>query len=162
MEIGRISGLYGVRGWVKVYSHTEPKENLLAYAPWLLRKGGEWREIQVLEGAIRGKGIIARLEGIEDRDEARRLMDTEIFIRRSQLPHPGEGEYYWADLIGLRVITAADIDLGRVEELMETGSNDVLVVKGERERLIPFILGQVVIDVDREQGVMRVDWDPEF
>jgi len=160
--VGRIAGLYGVRGWVKVYSWTEPREAIVGYSPWQVKLAGEWREMRVAEGRKQGKGVVVRLEGCNDRDMAATLMGADIAVFRSQLPETAAGEYYWTDLVGLKVVTLDDVELGMVKSLMETGANDVLVVQGERERLIPFLVGDVVVDVDLEHQLMRVDWDPEF
>jgi 16S rRNA processing protein RimM len=160
--IGRISGLYGVRGWVKVFSYTSPITNILNYSPWQLCQHGQWRTLSVCEGRAHGKGIIARLESIPDRDEAARLLGAEIAVNREQLPPAPEGEYYWTDLIGLTVINREGVTLGQVDHLLETGANDVLVVKGERERLIPFLLELVVLEVDLAQRMLRVDWEEDF
>ena len=160
--IGRISGLYGVQGWVRVYSHTDPRENILRYSPWQVRVGDEWHTLAVLGGRRHGKGIVARLADCEDREQARRLLGAEVAIGRTQLPELASGEYYWTDLLGLRVVNQEGVELGRVDHLLETGANDVLVLAGERERLIPFLPDDVVLEVDLEAGVMRVDWDPGF
>ena len=162
VTVGRISGVYGVKGWVRVHSHTEPRENILNYNPWQLRLADGWHSVALLDGRAQGKGVVARLAGCEDRDQAARWMDAEIAVRREQLPATGEDEYYWRDLIGLRVITVAGEELGIVDHLLETGANDVLVVRGERERLIPYAFGDVVTAVDLENGELRVDWDPGF
>ena len=162
--MGRISGLYGVRGWVKVFSHTSPRERIVQYSPWQVRLGGpagEWRPMTVAEGKRHGKGVIARLEGIDDRDAAARLMEAEIAVRRDQLPELEPGDYYWTDLQGLEVVNREGVTLGRVDHLFETGANDVLVVLGERERLIPYT-DDTVRGVDLEGGRIEVDWDPEF
>lgn len=160
--VGRIAGLYGVRGWVKVYSHTQPRENILNYSPWYLHLDGGWKALKLLDGKPHGKGIVARLEGYEDRDRAATLVQQDVAIQAEQLPEAGEGEYYWSELIGLRVETLEGVELGRVDHLLETGSNDVLVVRGERERLIPYVPEQVVREVDLAAQRIRVDWDPEF
>lgn len=160
--IGEVVGVYGVRGWVRLRSHTEPAENLFDYAPWLIGRAGRWQEYRLAGGRRHGKGLVAGLEGIEDRDQAMRLMGAEIAIRRDQLPDSGPGEFYWTDLEGLRVLDLEGVDLGVVDHLIETGANDVLVVRGERERLIPFVRDQVVTSVDLTAGVIRVDWDPDF
>jgi len=160
--IGRINGLYGVRGWLKVFSYTSPITNILNYSPWHLYQHGQWRTVSLSEGQAHGKGIIVRLETIHNRDEAARLLGSDIAINREQLPPTAKGEYYWADLIGLTVVNRENVALGQVDHLLETGANDVLVVKGERERLIPFLLEQVVVDVDLAQKVLRVDWDEDF
>lgn len=162
VTLGRISGLFGVRGWVKVYSHTEPRENIVHYSPWRLRLGSGWREFAVADGQRHGKGVIARLDGVDDRNAAAALVGAEVAVRRDQLPPLGEDEYYWSDLEGLEVITIDGWHLGRVDHLLETGANDVLVVHGDRERLIPFVRPDVVTAVDLDAAVIRVDWDPDF
>lgn len=162
VPMGQISGLYGVRGWVKIYSYTQPRENILSYTPWYLRQHGAWRPITLAEGKVHGKGVIARLEGIEDREAARRLVGTEISLQRAQLPPLGEQEYYWSDLMGLQVETVAGEPLGVIQSMLETGANDVMVVSGDRERLIPYIRTDVVVAIDLLQRRMKVDWDPTF
>jgi 16S rRNA processing protein RimM len=160
--LGRINGLYGIRGWVKIFSYTSPITNILNYSPWQLCIDGQWQTITVCEGKAHGKSIIARFESIDDRNKAARLLDANIAVTRSQLPQPPEDEYYWVDLIGLTVINREGVTLGKVDHLLKTGSNDVLVIQGERERLVPFLLKQVVLDVDLAQGVLHVDWDADF
>ncbi len=160
LVVGRISGLYGVRGWVKVFSETEPRANLLTYQPWYLGAGCGPRGLAA--GRPHGKGLVARLEGCEDRDQAAALVGLEIRIHRDQLPRLGADEFYWADLVGLSVETLDGTPLGRVDRVFATAANDVLVVKGDRERLLPFVRDRVVTDVDPERGRIRVDWDPEF
>lgn len=162
VEVGRIVDAYGVRGWVKLVSHTDPPANILEYVPWRLVTSGRMIERTVLTGRQHGTHVVAHFEGIDDRDTALELKGASIRILRQQLPEPTEQTYYWADLEGLRVINQDQIEFGRVDHLLETGSNDVLVVKGERERLIPFLRGSVVMDVNLAAGVMRVNWDPEF
>ena len=160
--LGRISGLYGVRGWVKVYSDTEPRENLLNYSPWLLRQALAWKEWRLETGRRQGKYVVAKLAGCDDRDAAAGLIGMDIAVKRSQLPSTAAGEYYWTDLEGLDVVNLSGLRLGYVDYLFETGSNDVLVVKGDKEYLIPFILKQVVLSVDLDNQLLKVDWDPDF
>jgi len=161
--VGRISGIYGVRGWVKVYSYTQPRENILSYLPWQVgSEDGGWRIMKVVEGRSQGKGIVAHLEGFNDRDEVRSLIGLDIKVGRDQLPQAAEDEYYWADLVGLQVETIDGVVLGKIDHLYDTGANDVVVVQGDRERLIPFVRGDVITDIDLDNGVMLVDWDPEF
>ena len=116
----------------------------------------------MLDGRRHGKGLVAMLEGWENREAGRSLLGVQIAVDRSQLPALAPGEYYWADLIGLRVVNRNAVELGRVDSLMETGSNDVLVVRDDRERLIPYVPGDVVLDIDLASGLIRVDWDPDF
>ena len=160
--MGRVSGLFGVRGWLKIYSHTAPRDGILDYKVWYLKRNGAWREHKVSGGHTQGKGIVAHLDGYDDRDRAAELIESDIAVRREQLPPLAEGEYYWTDLEGLRVVTLEGVELGVVSHLFETGANDVLVVKGERERLIPYTMDQAVREVDLETGRMVVDWDPDF
>ena len=127
-----------------------------------MKRDGEWQQQQVAEGGRHGKGVIARLVGCDDREHARLLMGCEIGIYRDQLPETRPGEYYWSDLHGLNVVTLDDDSLGVVDHLIETGANDVLVVKGERERLIPFVMGNIVRRVDLGGGEIQVNWDKEF
>lgn len=154
------SGVFGVKGWVKVFSETDPREGILRYSPWLV--GPEARPQRVAEGKVHGKGVVARLDGCEDREQAALLVGREIAVRRDQLPPPRADEFYWIDLEGLAVMTEQGVDLGHVSHLFSTGANDVLVVHGERERLLPFVWDEVIKDVDFEQGLIRVDWDPDF
>jgi len=160
--VGHITGIYGIKGWVRIFSYTSPRENILSYSPWLIYITDEWRRIALLEGRRQGAGVVAHLDGYNDRESARSLIDTDIAVNRGQLPKPAEGEYYWADLAGLNVVTVKGVDLGNVDHLMATGANDVLVVKGDRDRLIPFIQGQVVISIDTNTRIITVDWDPDF
>ena len=160
--MGEIAGPYGIKGWVRVVSYTEPLENLLDYRPWQLRQGDTWRAVEVVEARRHGKGLVVRLPNCDDRDSAARYSGTEIGIYRDQLPLPGDNEYYWDDLVGLQVVTLDGRELGIVDHLIETGANDVLVIKGEREHLVPFVPGQVIDAVDLAGGQIRVDWDPDF
>jgi len=162
LVMGRIAGPFGIRGWVRITAFTEAPDGLLDYAPWYLGRDGDWREVEVLQARTHGKGLVAELADCADRDAAMALTGAEIGVCRSQLPAAGENEYYWNDLIGLQVITRQGRVLGTVDHLFETGANDVLVVKGEREVLVPFVIGQVVEAIDLEQRVIRVDWDPDY
>ncbi|WAK02957.1 ribosome maturation factor RimM [Methylobacter sp. YRD-M1] len=162
INVGRISGVFGVKGWLKVFSFTDPRENILSYSPWLLKKGSEIKQLDVIDGALHGKAVIAQLDGVIDRDQAAGLIGWDVFITHNQLPETTEGEYYWSDLIGLKVETVEGVQLGVVDSLLETGANDVLVVRGERERAIPFLQGETIINIDLDAGTMIVDWDPEF
>ena len=159
--MGRVSGLFGVKGWVKVYSYTQPREAILDYQQWYLQRNEAWQRFEVAEGKKHGKGIIARFEGVSDRDVAAELVDSNIAVDRADLPATEEGSFYWADLEGLKIVSSDGADFGRVAYLLETGSNDVLVTTGKPERLIPFIMGKVVRDVDLAAGVITVDWEAD-
>jgi 16S rRNA processing protein RimM len=169
--VGKISGVYGVKGWVKVHSDTDPREGITNYSPWYLQQGGHgqgaWREIRVEQGRRHAKTVIAKLEGVDDRDAAMQLTGAVIAIRPEQLPDLDEYEFYWRDLIGLRVINREGIELGTVQRLMETGANDVLVVRSDSaesgaEHLVPWTPGNAVLEVDLEAGLIQVDWDEDF
>ena len=160
--VGRVSGLFGVRGWIKLFSYTEPRENIVAYRHWFLSHHGVTREVEVREGKRHGKTVIARLDGFDDRDQATTIVGAEISIDRDQLEPCEEGEYYWADLIGLEVVTTSGEVLGRVDHLLETGANDVLVVSGEKEHLVPFARPEVIKSVDIAGGTIEVDWSVDF
>jgi len=163
ISVGEIAGVFGVKGWVKVFSHTEPRENILNYSPWILKKAGKVKEVKLNNGRRQGKTVVASIEGISDRDSAELYCGWEILINKNQLPETEDGVYYWADLVGLLVETEQGISLGEVDYLLETGANDVLVVKdGEQERLIPFINEQVIKKIDLDSKQMIVDWDPDF
>ncbi len=124
--------------------------------------GESWRKASLAEGRKQGKKLVGRFEGIDDRDGAVALVGAEIAIRRSDLPEPDEAEFYWVDLIGLGVTNTDGESLGSVDRLIETGAHDVLVVQGDRERLIPFVTGEIVKDVDLDAGRILVDWSAEF
>lgn len=160
--VGRINGLYGVRGWLRIFSYTDPRENIVEYSPWLIGAEGSWRSVEVEDGRAQGKGVVVKLVGCDDRDMAAQLIGQDVAIRRDQLDSLDSGEYYWVDLEGLRVVTVSGVELGVVDHLFETGANDVVVVRGERERLLPFVQGDVIRKIDLQHGVMEVDWDPDF
>lgn len=160
--MGRVSGAYGVRGWLRVRSDCEPAEQLLGYSPWQLKTAEGWRSHVLEGGKSHGAGLVVKLAEVDDREDARALAGADIAVDRSQLPALEEGEHYWSDLIGLAVVTVNGEALGRVTGLLATGANDVLVVAGDRERLVPFIDGQVVVEVDCRAGRIEVDWDPAF
>ena len=159
--MGRIAAPFGIRGWVKIQSFTEEFDGLLDYPVWHLGRGEQWREVAVLEAEVHSKGLVVRLNGCNDRDAAAALKGMEVAVPREALPETDENEYYWADLIGLEVVNAQGETLGKISEVLETGANDVLVVAGERERLIPFIK-QVVLKVDPAAGRVSVEWGADY
>ncbi len=160
--LGRIAGVFGVQGWVKIESFTEPRDNILRYHPWRVRRGGNETLVAKPQGRAQGRGVVVHLPGTADRDAAAALVGAEIWIERDRLPKSRKGEWYWADLEGLEVSTVDGVRLGTVSHLVATGANDVLVVSGERERLIPFLPGSTVAEVDLAARTIRVDWDPDF
>ena len=161
VRIGRVSGLFGVKGWVKIHSYTEPRENVVGFEEWILEHDGAERRVEVEAGRPAGKHVIAKLRGIDDRDEARRFLGAEIWVERSALPPCEPGEYYWVDLEGLTVRNLRGEILGEVDHMMATGANDVMVLTGGRDRLIPWV-PDVVREVDIERGVIVVDWEESF
>ena len=162
IRVGRIVGVHGVSGWVKLESDTDPRGNIFRYAPWTLVQRGVSTCVEAVEGRPQGKGLVAHWPALETRDHAEALIGAEILVPRTVLPAAAPGEYYWADLEGLRVVGVDGFDFGRVSHLFSTGANDVMSVIGERERLVPFLRGEVVKDVDPDAGLIRIDWDPEF
>ncbi|MFC0268877.1 ribosome maturation factor RimM [Kushneria aurantia] len=161
--LGQLTSPHGVKGWLRVYSWTSPIEGILDYDYWLIEQQGECKRLRLVGGQRHGKGLIARLEGVDSREAAEQLASATILLETAELPRLEAGEYYWYQLEGLAVITLDGVALGRVEYLFETGANDVLVVRGEdRERLLPFVPDDVIRRVDLEAGQLVVDWDPEF
>lgn len=160
--LGYINGLYGIQGWVKIYSYTRPLTNIFNYNPWQVKVREQWQTVSFREGRTHGKGLVAHLEPCHDRNEALRWLNAEIAVYREQLPPTAEDDYYWADLIGLTVINSENRTLGQIVQLLETGANDVLVVKGEREHLIPFLLNHSIKQIDLTRGLVHVDWSTDF
>ena len=163
ITVGRLHGAFGVRGEVKLESFTDPLRSIARYQPWILRdaRGIEraCEGVRVREG---GKGLIATMPGIEDKDAADALRGTEVLVPRAALPPTAPGEFYWVDLEGLRVVNVEGVDFGRVAYLFDNGANQVLVAQGDRERMIPFVQPDYVRAVDLAAGVVTVDWDAEF
>lgn len=165
--LGKITSVHGVRGEVKIYSFTDPIDNLLGYPAWTLKRDGEVKQVELVSGRLQGKILVAKLKGLDDREVARTFAGFDICVPRALLPDLDDGEYYWHQLEGLKVIDLQGQLLGRLDHLLETGSNDVMVVKpcpgslDYRERLLPYT-EQCVQKVDLAAGEMRVDWDADF
>jgi len=176
--LGRITGVYGVKGWVKIFSYTDPMEAIVDYSPWYIRpenrKTSPWIKVKIKAGKRHAKTVVAKLEHCNDRDGAQAYIGSEIAIEPDQLESLSDkNEFYWRDLMGLRVINQQKVELGVVTKILETGANDVLVVTQEevaeagqkivdKEHLIPWTMQQAIIAVDLEQGLIEVDWDPDF
>jgi len=167
IELGKLVGVWGVKGWVKLHSYTRNRADISQYPIWYLshpRKKEERRAINVLNCREQGQGIVAQLENIVDRDQAAALNGLLIFVKQTDLPELPVGEYYWQQLIGLKVANDQQ-KIGVVASILETGANDVLVVKqceqGLENVLIPYT-EQTVLQVDLKEGTMLVDWDPSF
>ena len=162
--IGRISGVHGIRGWLKVFSYTDPRENIFLYQPWLLdegrkESGAKWSEIEFADCGTSGKTLVVRLAGIEDREAALEFVGRSLAVYRERLPVPESGQYYWTDLMHLEVVTLTGKRLGKVVDIHATGANDVLIVQGDRRRSIPFVMDQVIRRVDRDAAAITVDWE---
>jgi 16S rRNA processing protein RimM len=168
VTMGRIGGPYGVKGWVKLISFTEPRENILQFRYWRVMLGQAWVELEMDQSKPHGKGLIAHFAGYDDPETARRLNDVELTVPADVLPNLEADDYYWHQLIGLRVVSSSGHVLGKVDKLFETGANDVLVVAAtadsvdDRERLIPWLPGQVVKEVSLERNLVVVDWEPDY
>jgi 16S rRNA processing protein RimM len=167
--VGKIGAAYGIKGWFKVNAYTEVPEGIFEYSPWFVTTNGQQQQVSVAEWRRHNKGLIARFDNVNDRNDAEAWLHSEIHVLANQLPELEDDEFYWRDLNGMQVVTQQGYDLGKVSGLMETGSNDVLVVEanktdafGKTERLVPFIQDEVIINVDKEQNTITVDWDPGF
>jgi 16S rRNA processing protein RimM len=166
--LGRLTSPHGVKGWLKVYSYTSPAQGIFDYPVWVLSMQGQRQSRRLLDARPQGKSLVVRLEGIDTRELAEQWAGAEVSIEKTALPELDSGEYYWHQLEGLEVETRDGVKLGRVGHLFETGANDVLVVKpsegslDDRERLLPFLPDDVIVQVDLAGRFMIVDWDPAF
>ena len=167
--VGKLGSTYGIRGWLRIYSSTEQAESIFDYQPWFLKIKGKWQPTELENWRHHNHEIIVKLKGVDDREAAQILANVEIGVDLSVFPELEEGDYYWHDLIGCSVVNLEGYTMGTVTEMMETGSNDVLVVKantkdafGKQERLIPFLYEQVVKRVDLTTKTIEVDWDAGF
>jgi 16S rRNA processing protein RimM len=159
--LGRLGASHGVRGWLHLNSFTDPIDNIFQYKQWQVKHRGQWQPVEVTQGKVQGNRLVVKLKGIDNRELASEYTNDEIAVSQEALPELSEDEYYWQDLIGATVTTQSGINLGIVKSLMTTGSNDVFVVQGERERLIPYT-DDVVIHIDKKAQQITVNWDPEF
>lgn len=174
VTVGEITSVHGIKGWVKIYSFTDPKANIFAYGPWYLQalhQEGVFTELEIDQHRPQGQGLVAHLKGVDDREQAREYCRREILIPRQRIPALPEGEYYWYQLQGVAVYSSYSGSpqlLGRVSKMMETGANDVMVLApcegsiDEKERLVPFVPAQYQTQVSLEDGKVTLDWDPEF
>lgn len=160
--LGRVNGLLGVKGWLKIYSYTDPRDSIVDFSTWVLRTGNDEQTVELEDGRKHGRTVVVKLKAIDDRDQAGALVGADIAVERDALAPCDAGEYYWTDLEGSTVVTAQGESLGRLDHLFETGGHDVMVVIGDRRRLIPFVQEKVVREVRLEQHIIVVDWDPTF
>lgn len=171
ITVGRITGVFGIKGWLKVKSSTEPAEQIVNYAPWWLKTRHGVKAVEIDEYLLRPQGLVVHIKGMDDRNQAEELGRVDIAVEKQQLPQLEAGDYYWHQLLGLQVIShyeGRQIDFGCIDKLLETGANDVLVVKptetsvDAKERLVPYVPGTYVKEVDLDKGVILVEWDPDF
>lgn len=162
MIVGRFGRPHGLKGYVSVYSFTDPGDNILCYKNWYARINGQWTLLKVLDVEQHARSIVALLEGYQVREQAAQLTNSEIAVKSDQLPVLEPGEYYWNQLVGMTVINTSGVALGSVVELIATGANDVLVVQGDNRYLIPFRFGVVVLDVCNDKRQITVDWDGDY
>ena len=161
--LGRIVGAFGIRGQIKIESWTEPRDAIFRYQPWILRDAlGNERQFDGSRGKESGKHLVATFPEVTDRDVVEAMRGTDIYVLRSALPPPKAGEFYWIDLEGFRVVNVEGVDFGTVSHLFSTGANDVLFVRGDRERMVPFVEPDFVKSIDFEGGLITVDWNPDF
>lgn len=171
ITVGKIIGVFGIKGWLKIKSFTEPPDNIVNYSPLWLKTRHGLKEIDIQEHQFRPQGLILHIRGIDDRDAAEELGRVELAVREHQLTELEEGDFYWHQLLGLKVIShfdSGEYTLGTVNDLLETGANDVLVVRptgesiDDRERLVPFVTDTYIKKVDLETKTIWVEWDPAF
>ncbi|WP_404842579.1 ribosome maturation factor RimM [Colwellia sp. BRX10-3] len=169
VTLGKVGAVYGIKGWLKIHSFTDDHEAILDYFPWSLKLGNKIQSVDITDWRKHNNGLVVKVAGIDDRDVAQKLVGSEIFVSEEALSDLPEGEFYWRDLIGMAVVTDKGYDLGQVSDIMETGANDVLVVKanlkdgfGKKERLIPYLMDQVILSISAEDKQICVDWDPGF
>lgn len=172
--VGKIGAAHGIKGWVKITSHTSSPVDIFSYSPWYLRPSGAanredqdntWQEASFSDQKQQDKYLVARVNNSQNRSSAQKLTNFEIAVKRDQLPEISGDEHYWSDLENLTVKTVTGIVLGKVDHLFETGANDVMVVidkENNKRRLLPFTREQVVKNINIENKVITVDWDPEF
>lgn len=177
--LGHVTGVSGLKGWVKVHSDTNPRENIFSYKSWWIEQSGSWKQVTVVDGRPQGKTIVAQIEGVSSPEQASELIGAKIAVNRESMPELSSGEFYWADLTGMLVRTIEDVQIGPVSRLFETGANDVMVVTDEREQpvttdsvksagnsdrevLVPWLVPDVVKEIDVDNRIITIDWDPDF
>jgi 16S rRNA processing protein RimM len=161
VTLGKIAGTFGVQGWVKVQSFTDPPENIFEYDTWRLHRAGAWVPVEIEDGRVTGKGVLAKLAGVDTPEDARLYVGIEIGVARGEMPQLAPGEFYWSDLEGLEARSANGEVLGRVDHFRATPGGDLVVVRGEREHWIPFVKDRIV-KVDLEAGYIVFDWAADW
>lgn len=167
--LGKVGAPYGVKGWFKVTTYTEELQGIFDYSPWLLLQGGELKEYEVEQWKPHNTSVVAKLVGVDDRDAAEAVKNLEICVYQDVLPELESDDFYWRELVGMTVVNTKGYDFGKVEQMFETGANDVMIVKanikdafGQKQRMIPYLYEQTVLSVDREKSIITVEWDPAF
>ena len=160
--IGRFGRPHGIKGFVTVHSFTEPRDNILRYTDWHVFLNNTWQPVKLLCVEVHNKAIVAQVDGYPERESVALLTNAEIAMQKDQLAVLEPGEYYWHQLIGMKVINLKGEHFGEVIEVMPTGANDVLVVMGERKYLIPYLPDQFIKDINDSLRVITVDWDMDF
>ncbi|ABE56032.1 16S rRNA processing protein RimM [Shewanella denitrificans OS217] len=167
--LGKLGSSHGIKGWLKITAYTDSVEGIFDYVPWLIKDQGVWREVKVTQWRFQGKAVVAELEGVTTREQAQMLTNCEIAILPEQMKELDDNDFYHRDLIGCEVTNVNGYNLGIVDQIVETGSNDVLLVKanakdafGKVERMIPFVTEQFIKQVDLQGKQIVVDWDPDF
>ena len=161
--LGKITGVHGIKGWLKIQSFSSPPENILNYPSWIINNKGEEDYYSIEQGRKQNNKIVVKLEKIDDRNTAESLINSKIQILRSDLPKLSNENYYWSDLVGLSVLNSEETVIGKIESLIETGANDVMVIitlKDERI-LIPFVMHEIIKEVNVELSYIKIDWSIE-
>ena len=159
--LGQVGGAFGVQGWVRIQSYTDPPANILGYSRWQLGQAGQWREVEVEDGKVTAKGVLAKFVGVETPEDARLATGEQIAVDREALPAPAPGEYYWSDLEGLTAFGRDNQPLGRIEEFRATPAGPVVVIRGERQHWVPFVKERIVA-VDLDAGRVVFDWAADW
>lgn len=156
--IGKVSGCFGVKGWLKIFSYSSPRDNITSYKSWII----DGRVFESVTSKKQGKLIVAKLDGIDDKDTALLMIGQKIEIDTQQLAQLDNDQFYWRDLIGVEVTNTSGIKFGKLQSILETGAHDVIFIKGaeksQRERVIPYLMGDTIVEVDLKQNTMLVDW----
>ncbi len=169
VTLGRVAGVYGIKGWLRIDSQTRPVEKILAYPNWWFRQGEQAYQVQRIDGRVQGQGVVVQVrdlhgQAIEDRDIAAKLIGALVEVSREELPPLPEGQYYWVDLIGLKVLNPSGCMLGVVKDMTSNGAQDVMVIVDEAgaQRLIPFVREHIVKEVDLAGGRIVCEWELDY
>ena len=158
IQLGFVGAPFGVRGWVKLRSHTSPPERLLEHGNLQIGREGAWQSYRIEQRGRSGGALTVKLVGVEDRDQAAALRGAQVCVPRVDLPQRDDKDFYRADLIGCEVVNLAGVDLGVVQHFVETPAQALMVVRGEREYWVPAVpLHLRRVDLQARRVV--VDWD---